>query len=179
MKLKQLYSDMKHFYSFAFVIFTMLFLSFSTQLMAQSGNNCASAIPLTVTLNECSYTTVSNVGLTNSFVTPAGASCTGYAGGDLWLSVVLPESGEVYVNSRFIPGVSNLNMDINMAIYSGSCGSLSLIGCDDDSGDGFYPAAILTGTPGSTMYLQFWDTQNNQQSPLHVCANGTPTCNVP
>ena len=177
MKFKQLYSDMKQLYHFAFVIFSVVFLSFSTQVTAQTGDNCANAIPLNVNLNDCSYTTVSNEGLTNSGKTPTG--CGGFAGGDLWLSVELPESGEVYVTSKFILGSSHLVMDINMAVWSGTCGSLVHVACDEDSGTGTYPAATLTGTPGSIMYLQLWDIQNNQHSPFSICANGTPMCDIP
>ena len=167
---------MKQFYHFALVIFSMLFLSFSTQVNAQTGNKCSTAIPLQVNLNECSYTTVSNIGLTTSDDIPFG--CVGYSGGDLWLSVELPESGEVYFTSQYLPG-SSLLMDINMAIYSGTCASLTQLGCDEDSGSGFYPAATLTGTPGSTMYLQLWDRGNDNFSSFSVCANGTPMCDMP
>src|SRR5690554_2868886 len=176
MNFKQLYSDMKQFYHFAFVIFSIVLLSFSNQATAQPGNTCSSAIPLDVNLNECTYTTVSNVGLTSSGKTPFG--CIGFSGGDLWLSVEIPESGEVYVTSKFLTG-SSLLMDINMAVYSGECGSLVQEGCDDDSGSGFYPAANLTGTPGSTMYIQLWDAGNDNHSSFGICANGTPMCDVP
>lgn len=176
MNFKQHYSDMKHFYHFAFVIFSVVFLSFSTQVTAQGGNTCSTAIPLDVNLNECTYTTVSNEGLTHSTTTPTG--CVGFAGGDLWLSLEIPESGEVYVTSEFLPG-SSLLLDINMAMWSGTCGALVQEGCDADSGSGFYPAATLTGAPGSTMYIQLWESGNDAHSTFSICANGTPMCDIP
>ncbi len=157
---------------------SMLFMLISLSTSAQSGNNCNNAIPLTVNVNECSFTQVTNEGLTNSGQSPL--TCTGFAGGDLWLSIVVPPSGEVTVSAQIIIGTTNLLMNMNMAAYSGSCGGLTQIDCDEDSGPGSYPALTLSGlTPGETIYLQFWDLGNNQQSPFNVCANGTPVCTSP
>ncbi len=159
-------------------VLSILGLLFSVSISAQSGNNCNNAIPLTVNINNCSFTQVTNEGLTNSGQAPT--VCTGFAGGDLWLSLVAPPSGEVAISSQFIFGTSNLLMNINMAAYTGTCGSLTQVDCDEDSGPGNYPAMTLSGlTPGQTVFLQFWDVDNNQQSPFEVCANGTPVCTSP
>ncbi len=166
---------MKQLYSIYLTLLTIVFLCVGTQGYSQ-GNTCATAVSVPVTVNGCVNQQVSNVGLTNSGVIPV---CPGFNGGDLWLKVVLPPSGVVTMTGKFIPGVSNLSMDINMAAYTGSCGSLTQVGCDDDSGAGFYPSLTVTSTPGSTVYFQLWDTQNNNQSPFSVCANGMPTCTSP
>ncbi|NEN24731.1 T9SS type A sorting domain-containing protein [Cryomorpha ignava] len=170
---------MKHLYKSFYLLVTLFLIGITAQVNAQTGNSCNTAIPLTVNVNSCVYQTASTAGLTNSGQIPFGASCTGFAGNDLWYSVVLPASGEVYINSRFIPGTSSLLMDINMAVYSGACGSLSLIGCDEDSGSGFYPASTLTGAPGAIRYIQLWDVGGNQATPFEICASGTPTCTSP
>lgn len=170
---------MKHLYKSFYLLVTLFFIGVTAQVNAQTGNTCTTAIPLTVNVNNCVYQTASTAGLTSSGQIPFGASCIGFAGNDLWYSVVLPASGEVYFNSRFIPGTSSLLMDINMAIYSGVCGSLTLVGCDEDSGSGFYPASTLTGTPGDIMYVQLWDVGGNQATPFEICASGTPTCTSP
>lgn len=170
---------MKHLYKSFYLLITLFLFGMTAQVNAQPGNDCASAIPLTINVNSCVYESVSTAGLTSSGQIPFGASCVGFNGNDLWYSVVLPESGEVYINSRFIPGTSSLLMDINMAVYSGDCGSLSLIGCDEDSGAGFYPASNLIGAPGEVMYVQFWDVGGNQSTPFEICASGTPTCTSP
>lgn len=170
---------MKHLYKSFYLLITVFFLGITAQVIAQTGNTCATAIPLMVNVNNCAYQSASTAGLTNSGVVPFQANCTGFAGSDLWYSVVLPASGQVFVNSRFIPGTSSLLMDINMAVYSGECGSLSLIGCDEDSGSGFYPASTLTGTPGEIMFVQFWDVGGDQATPFEICASGSPTCTSP
>lgn len=166
---------MKQLYSIYLTLLTVVLIGFSTQGFSQ-GNTCVTAINIPVTVNGCVNQQVSNIGLTNSGVIPV---CPGFSGGDLWLKVVLPPSGVVTMTAKFVPGVSSLLMDINMAAYTGSCGSLTQVGCDDDSGAGFYPSITVTSTPGNTVYFQLWDTDNNNQSPFNVCANGMPTCTSP
>ena len=159
--------------------FMVLLATMVSNTAYSQGDNCASAIPLDVVVNGCEFTQVSNAGLINSGQTPVGVDCDAYAGGDLWLSVVMPPSGEVTVTTQLIPLVTPGAMDINMAVYSGSCGSLTLLTCDDDSGAGFFAEATFSGTPGETYYVQLWETNNNTQGSFNVCANGTATCVAP
>lgn len=59
-----------------------------------------------------------------------------------------------------------------MAIYSGPCGSLSLIECDDDdSGNSLISMIALTGqTPGATLWVRFWEYGNNNNGTFDICA---------
>jgi hypothetical protein len=152
--------------------------TFTSFAFAQ-GDNCAGATSLPVNLGTCQFSVASNSGLTNSGQIPVGADCQDYSGGDMWYTVVLPPSGEVTVTTQFIPGTTPPAMDINLAAYSGSCGSLSLIGCDEDSGLGFYAEIALSGTPGETLFILLWETNHNLHGDFHICANGTTTCTPP
>lgn len=164
--------------SFKNLCLFLIGFTFTSFAFAQ-GDNCAGATSLPVNLGTCQFSVASNSGLTNSGQIPVGADCQDYSGGDMWYTVVLPHSGEVTVTTQFIPGTTPPAMDINLAAYSGSCGSLSLIGCDEDSGLGFYAEIVLNGTPGETLYIQLWETNNNIQGDFHICANGTTTCTPP
>jgi len=86
-------------------------------------DECSGAISITVG-TSCSYTTYSNVNATASAGVPA-PGCANYIGGDVWFSVVVPASGHLIFDSQN-QGIGNSGM----AIYSGSCGALSLIACD-------------------------------------------------
>lgn len=169
---------MKQIYSLYLAVLTLIGMGFTSQTFAQ-GNSCDTAIPLTVTINDCVNTQFSTVGLGNSGEFPVGTACVGFNGGDLWLSVVIPPSGEVTITASPIQGTTSLLADYNMAAYSGSCASLTHIGCDEDGGPGFFPAMTLSGTPGSTVYAQFWESGDNNATTFQVCANGTPTCTEP
>lgn len=156
-------------------LFAMLF-SVATSF-AQSGNNCANAIPVTVNVNSCEYTLFTNAGLTNSGQTPL--VCAGFSGGDLWLTAVFPPSGEMTFVSSLDPDNPIITLDFGLAVYEGSCGSLTQIDCDNDSGGADMPAITLTGTPGNTVYIQMWNVGNAVISTFRVCINGTPTCTAP
>jgi len=117
-----------------------------------SGDEPCSATPLTPGA-ACVYTAGTTVGSTNSAGIPA-PGCASYSGPDVWYSFVVPASGSVQINSN-----SGTTTDSGMALYSGACGSLTLISCDDDSSpNGAMSLINATGlTPGSTVYVRMWD----------------------
>lgn len=110
-----------------------------------SNDLCSGAISLTPT-TSCSYTTYTNLNATDSGVADPG--CASYNGGDVWFSVVVPASGEITVDTNNI-GFT----DSGMAMYTGSCGSLTFLECDDDdSPNGAMSSITQTGlSVGSTV----------------------------
>lgn len=168
---------MRNFYAVVLTLIAGLALGLGN-LSAQDGDNCANAIPLDVNINQCVLSNQTLVGTTTSSQIPSG--CPGYQGGDLWFSVVLPPSGEVTVRTQLNTDAPvDFSMDPNMVAYSGACGSLVQVDCDEDSGPGLYPQITVTGTPGNTFYFQIWDVGNNTLSDFDICANGTPQCTSP
>jgi hypothetical protein len=125
-------------------------------------NPCsATAIPVNT---SCVLTNTTNLNATNTAgVTAPG--CANYSGGDVWFTVVIPASGslnlETYANSL---------SDGGMAVYSGTCGALTLVSCDDDSGPGLMPALTISGTPGTTRFIRFWEYGNNANGTFGICA---------
>jgi len=58
-----------------------------------------------------------------------------------------------------------------MELYSGPCGALTQIECDDDDGPGFFPTINATGlTPGDQVYLRVWEWGNNLEGEFNICA---------
>jgi len=150
-------------------------------LTPSTNNACASAIPLTV-LTYCSGTgKYTKRDETDDAGVPA-PGCGGYTGGDVWFSAVVPASGKLNIDTDTIPNAAstviggNHLTDLGMAVYSGTCGSLSLLACDDDnSNNGANPKIILTGlTPGSTIYIRVWDKNNDQEGTFVICATDGP-----
>jgi len=149
--------------------------------MAQSGDSCADAFPLTVTLNSCTFQPISNAGVGASGVTPPCLTGT-YSGGDFWFEITLPASGEVFFDSQgSVNDIPGIFVDYNLALYSGTCGALVSEGCNDNgSGAGNYPAIQINGTAGEVFYIQMWALNEPSPSNLFdVCAEGTATCNSP
>lgn len=74
---------------------------------------------------------------------------------DVWYTVVVPASGSITVETQAAD--ANSLTDTTIAAFSGTCGSLTEVDCDDDSGTGLLSLLALTGlTPGDTLYIGVW-----------------------
>lgn len=121
--------------------------------LISANNICSQAIPLTIGTDFTSGSIVTNNGgATTDGTVP---SCNGDAVDNIWFSVVVPPSGNVTIETNEVAG-SPFD-DSVLTVYSGSCGTLTEIACNDDGGDGFFSLVTLTGqTPGSTLYVSAW-----------------------
>ncbi len=142
---------------------------------AVTNNECAGAIDLFV-FPACYPQTYSNVGATNSSTTPA-PSCS-YSGSarDVWFRFTAPGSGAVVIRSK----VFSLG-DPVMQLYSGTCGSLVRVQCDDDSGPGLsaqIDRRCTNLTPGAVYYLRVWG-QGSTTGTFGLCVEGADTFSTP
>ena len=140
-----------------------------------SNNDCTNAITLTTNLS-CSFATYTNLNATDSGETPT-PGCSSYLGGDVWFSVVVPAAGSLEIDTN-----TGVITDGGMAVYSGTCGSLALVACDDDSSaNGLMPYLSLTGqTPGNTLYIRFFERGNDNNGTFDICAiEPPPPCSPP
>ncbi len=133
---------------------------------------CTLAIPLTAT-TTCSYQTFSNVGATDSGTGNPGCSSLGP---DVWFSVVVPSTGEITIDTDNIDFT-----DSGMALYSGSCGSLSLIECDDDDSPNGNMSLISRNdlTPGDTVYIRVWEYGGGTEGTFDICVTTPTPCTAP
>lgn len=124
---------------------------------------CSGAIELFSNVN-CLGQTFTNLVATDSGELPA-PGCAGYAGGDVWFTYEVNSTGEFTVET--LPGVIT---DGGLAVYSGSCGALSLEACNDDAGVGLMSLITLTGrTPGEIVYIRVWELGNNNNGTFDIC----------
>jgi hypothetical protein len=138
-----------------------------------TNDECSGAIPLTAT-STCNYVTYSNAGATASTgMTVPG--CASYSGGDVWFSVIVPSTGEINVDLQ-----TGSMTDSGIAFYSGACGTLTLLDCDDDSSaNGLMSFLSRTGlTPGQTIYIRVWEYGNDNNGTFGICVS-TPSCPSP
>jgi len=145
-----------------------------TGLAPPDNNTPCTAYALPDVTPSCNFYTYTNAGsLGSSVPTPSGCGGSspfqgGYAGGDVWFSVVVPASGELDIHTASIDF-----SDGAMALYSGSCASPVLVACDDDGepGDGILmPHIYQTGlTPGATMWIRVWEYGNNSNGEFGIC----------
>jgi len=127
-------------------------------------DDCSTSITIPVN-SSCINQSFTNVGATDSGI--ADPSCGAYSGGDVWFNLVVPASGSVTVETSENGGIT----DSGMALYTGTCGALTLVTCDDDSGTGNMSMISASGlTPGSTLYVRVWEYNNNDFDTFNLCA---------
>ncbi len=118
-----------------------------------ANDDCSNAINLTVGASSFNDFPV-NVNLTTATNSGAPApTCGNFQGGDVWYTVTVPASGNVVIETNGA-GLYNTGLEV----YSGNCGALSLVNCDDNSGNGDYSKILFLGqTPGTVLYARVWE----------------------
>ena len=121
----------------------------------------------------CKTRHFTNANATNSNPIPA-PSCGLWGAGstDDWFSIVVPANGALTIQ---VSTDGNLG-DWAMSAWSGSCGALTEIECDDDDGPGLFPVLDLSGLAGgSTIYLSVWEWATSTTSSYNICAIAPPS----
>lgn len=153
-----------------FRVLALILLStnfFTLDGLAQADNPC-SATALTIN-TSCSYTAATNAGATASPGVPA-PGCGSYSGTDVWYTITVPASGTFTVETA-----AGVMTDSGMAIYSGTCGALTVVTCNDDGGPGLMSLITLTGqTPGNVFWVRVWEYGNNNNGTFNICAHTPP-----
>lgn len=115
---------------------------------------------------DCSFITYTNEDATASAGAPA-PGCAYYQGGDVWFEYqVTDPNGEFTVTTE-----AGVMTDSGLAIYSGTCGALTQLGCNDNfSGSGYMSSLTITGrTLGEIVYIRVWEYGNNNNGTFGIC----------
>jgi hypothetical protein len=119
------------------------------------GNDlCANASPLTVGVNFAANPVSGTIfgATTTAALLP---SCQANAGFEVWYTVVVPASGNLTIETQ--QSATGSMTDSVVTVYTGTCGTLTQVGCDDDAGLGNMSLVNVTGlTPGATVYVAVW-----------------------
>jgi hypothetical protein len=95
---------------------------------------------------------------------------TGF-GGDVWYSVVVPADGNIDIETQGDP--TGNGGDSGMSVYSGACGALVEVDCDDDtSADGNYSLISITNPAlaNQTLYIRVFEYGGNAQLNFQISA---------
>lgn len=143
-----------------------------TPTATPTNDNPCNAIQLPPVTSSCNFSNFTTVGATATLSAPTPASCAGGGGAaiggfsasskDVWFSITVPASGNVDITAMPNGGAGSISDGV-MALYSGTCSSLTQIACSDDntaypgSSNDLLPLISASGlTPGSTVYLRYW-----------------------
>ncbi|UOQ70947.1 fibronectin type III domain-containing protein [Hymenobacter cellulosilyticus] len=144
-------------------------------------DNCSGALALTPSAT-CTPTTVSNVGATAS--TGAPLNCANTALSDVWYSIVVPAGGGLTVTTSQVGG--SPFTDSIIELYTGTCGGLTPVACNDDAvgGPDRFSSVTARGlTVGSTVYARVFGYTSTPTGQFGICvtlptpppANDDPT----
>lgn len=139
-------------------------------------NDCIDAIALTngLTFDE-NPLIATNLGATDSGETAPG--CASYQGGDVWYSAVIPADG--FLNFEVNTDDGSIS-DSGGAVYTGSCGALNLLDCNDDgSSNGAHPIITVDdiSLAGQMVYFRVWEYGNNVTGTMQV-STWSPTLSL-
>ncbi|WP_231628674.1 T9SS type A sorting domain-containing protein [Mangrovimonas sp. ST2L15] len=95
----------------------------------------------------------------------------GSNGPGVWYAVVVPANGSVNIETA-TDSNGTTGFDSVIEAFSGSCGSLTSIDCDDDgAATGNYSLLELNDlTPGETIYVRVWEFGGNETEPFSISA---------
>lgn len=144
--------------------------TFTTLAAPPANDNCSDAISLTpgggFAQNVLTGTTAGAT-LTSDATATTACQTTRFA--DTWYSVVVPPSGNITIETKSDNG--SAVTDTILGVYTGSCGTLTSIGCNDDDGDGNFSLLSLTGqTPGSTLLIGVWNYSSSTSGTFKISA---------
>ena len=138
---------------------------------------CANAINLTVSNGFCSNPVLGTLLAADSTAGLGTATCqTAALEYDVWYKATVPASGNLTVQTS---AVNTTVTDLVLQAYSGTCGALTPIGCDDDGNPDPSPSALhsklgLTGrTPGEVIYYRVMPYSAPNQGAFAICAFDT------
>jgi len=139
----------------------------TTAACPPTNDDCATAIALTAGGVFSDYPVV---GTTVAATTATGLtySCQTNRANDVWYSVVVPASGTITIETQ-ADGASALT-DTVLSVFSGTCGTLVEVGCDDDLGVGNFSIVNLTQPAGTTLYIGVWRWSSATNGTFQVSA---------
>jgi hypothetical protein len=153
--------------------------TFTTAALPPLNDDCSGAVGLTVGTNFASNASIvsTEAATASQIANPSipAPGCSLYSGGDVWYSVVVPASGNVSIETN--PNIGSTITDTGLVVYSGSCGALTLVECDDDDSlSGNFSLVNLTGrTPGEVLYIRVFEYGNDTVGTFQVAAFDCPS----
>lgn len=128
---------------------------------APGNNACTGALALSVNAG-CINTSTTSYGATQS-----QAACVGSSDDDVWFSFTANNY------TQTIQVTSSVNMDAVVELFSGSCGGLNSLYCQDNTfTNGIETINAIGLTPGNTYFVRVYDYYSGGGFPFSICVSG-------
>ena len=142
---------------------------FTTLFPPPVNDDCANAIALIPGSNYAANQVDGTVlGATND----AEPATCGSNGPGVWYSVVVPLDGNITIEIGPDAGTGDTGFDSVIEVFTGTCGTLTSIGCDDDgaASDAFSILDLTSLAAGTTIYVRVWEYGGGQTEPFSISA---------
>jgi hypothetical protein len=120
-------------------------------------DNCSAPIQITAGGSFAQNAiTGSNVGAVGTTDATATHTCQGTGYNEVWYTVTMPLSGSLTIETNSEPG--STVTDTVVSVFTGSCGALTQVGCDDDaSADGNFSKVTVNQPAGTVLLVGVWN----------------------
>lgn len=144
-----------------------------------SNDECDSAIVVPVNNNNCAQVTPGRVSGATASNVPLSAPCIGSPDDDVWYQFVATDTTIV----TSLQSVSGTTSNLNMVLYSGSCGNLTLVNCSTTNALSLVNSNLIIG---NTYFLRIFSNANTPQDVTFnlcvttpsICIGGQSVCGV-
>ncbi|WP_242132170.1 T9SS type A sorting domain-containing protein [Aestuariivivens marinum] len=145
--------------------------------LVTDNDECSSANDLAITSDCSSPTLTTNLQSTDSAET--NPTCTSfYEGKDVWYKITLDDNDDYEVTIETSEDSGSPVYDTGIAVYSGNCGSLTEIGCDDDGGSNLFSKVVLSNRRNEILFIRVFMVDIAQTGTFNICASATGTLNT-
>lgn len=141
-------------------------MSLTTSFGWSQGNTCATAVTLTPAAS-CSYTSGTSASATYQSNAANGGvpSCASPGAPDVWYKFTTTVAGNYTIDTQ-----TGTITDSGMSLYSGACGSLTEVGCDDDSSPNGAMSMITASLAATTTYyIRVWAYGGSATGTFGIC----------
>lgn len=137
-------------------------------------DECSTAETLTLS-NDCSTQVLKT--FNQATASPDDdPSCANNEEADVWFEIQVDNDQEYDISIETTEDSGSNVTDTGIAVYSGSCGSLTEIACDDDGGTNLFSKINLSALQGTTLFVRVFPVATlGQTGTFNICATKTPT----
>lgn len=156
--------------------FNICLYKIDTPLIANN-DECSSAQELIPTSDCSSPVLTTNFQSTDSSV--SDPTCTPYySGKDVWYKISLDDNDDYNLSIETSEDLGSSVYDTGIVVYSGSCGALNEIACNDDNDTDFFSKVDLTARRNETLFIRVFMVDGPQSGTFNICATKTVTLGV-
>ena len=133
---------------------------------AQSDTPCGAPF-LAVNTDSCGYVAGTTDGATyqNDVFNGGTPPCASPGSPDVWYRIIVPVSRAIAITTK-----QGTITDGGMAVYTGDCNNLTLIGCNDEGAGNMMPVIDRSDfVAGDTIYIRFWKAWGTTTGTFNTC----------